>query len=72
MATTLATKQRITFEVSYDCKIGAYQFSEGEPLRAASDGTGKFHLYAQWADGSLGTFSAHEINKLAGYEAVTE
>lgn len=69
---TLATKQSVVFECNYECTIGAYKFSEGEILKAASDRQGRFHLYADWADGSLGTFTAAEINKLAGYQAVQE
>jgi len=67
---TFNTKQQITFKCSYDCEVGAYRFKEGEPLKAVSNGTGKFVLYAEWADGGVGIFSAYEINKLAGYQAV--
>ena len=70
MGVNFDVKQEVTFECSFDCKIGAYSFCEGEPIKALSNGMGAFVLYVEWAQGGLGTFSASEVNKLAGYEAV--
>lgn len=72
MAVPFSTKQAVTFQCARDCHVGAYSFSEGESMKAVSNGTGKFNLYVEWAQGSLGTFSAWEVNQLAGYEAVSE
>lgn len=70
MTATLATKQRATFTCAFDTKLGAFQLAEGESVRVVSDGMGKFDLYVEWADGSIGKYTANEINKLAGYEVV--
>lgn len=70
MNPTLATKQTVTFTCALDCQLGAYHLEEGESLKAVSDGQGLFYLYIDWADGAIGRFSANDINKLAGYQAV--
>jgi len=68
--TPFNTKQQVAFKCDHDCEVGAYRFSMGEPLKAVSNGMGKFILYAEWAEGGVGVFSAHEINKLAGKTVV--
>lgn len=72
MFATHARKATASFLCSYDCKIGAYSLQEGEPLRVVGDGAGKFDLYVSWGDGSIGKLRPHEVNQLAGYEAVEE
>jgi hypothetical protein len=62
----------ITFKCSLDCKLGAYSLAEGEPLRVVDDRDGLFSVYVEWGEGAIGRFSAKDINKLAGYEAVKE
>lgn len=70
MTTTLATKQVVTFECAFDTRLGAYRLNEGDAVKAISDGLGKFDLYVEWAQGSLGKYDASQINLIAGYEVV--
>jgi hypothetical protein len=68
--TTFSTKQRVTFTCAFDTRLGAYALNQGEAVKAVSDGKGNFDLYIEWADGSLGKYTASQINLVAGYEAV--
>lgn len=70
MGTTFATKQNVSFVCAIYSQLGAYHLNEGELLKAVSDGRGKFDLYVEWAEGSLGKYTAREINLLAGFQAV--
>ncbi len=62
--------KQYTFECALDIQMGAYRLTEGESLKAMSDGLGSFNLYVEWANGSLGHFNANTINKLAGNELI--
>ena len=70
MNTTFATKQIVGFTCEFDTRLGAYAINHGDPVKAISDGKGKFDLYIEWAEGSLGKYDASQINLIAGYEAV--
>jgi hypothetical protein len=72
MATTLATKQTVTFNCSSEFRIGAYLIQQDEPIKAVPDGQGLFHIYTEWGEGALGRLNAHDVNKLAGCEVVRE
>lgn len=61
-----------TFRRSMDCRLGAYSLQEGEPIKAVSDGQGLFYIYVEWGEGYIARLNAHDVNKLAGYEAVGE
>jgi len=67
-----ARKVTTSFLCALDCRIGAYSLTEGEPLKVVGDGTGRFYLYVDWGDGAIARLSAHDVNRLAGYEAVEE
>lgn len=70
MTTTFQTKQIVYFSCYSDIRVGAIALSEGESIKAVSDGMGNFNLYVEWIDGSIGKYSAKQVNDLAGYEAV--
>lgn len=70
MEPTYETKQRVTFKCAFDTSFGAYHLKQDESVLAVSDGKGKFDLYVEWAEGSLGKYDAMQINLIAGYEAV--
>jgi hypothetical protein len=60
----------IIFECALDCKVGAYSLTEGDGIKAVSDGYGLYHVYVAWAEGSIGRLRAAEINKLAGRDVI--
>lgn len=62
----------LTFPCDIDCHLGAYNLQEGEPLKVVDDHDGLYSVYVEWAEGAIGRFSARDINKLAGFEAVKE
>ena len=70
MTTTFATKQRVTFTCAFDTRLGAYHLNQDDAVKAVSDGMGKFDLYVEWSEDSLGKYDASQINLIAGYEAV--
>lgn len=61
-----------TFKCAIDCQIGAYSLREGEPLKVVKNFNGLWAVYVEWGEGSIGSLAAHDVNKLAGYEAVNE
>lgn len=67
---TFQTKQRVTFTCAFDTRLGAYALNEGDPVKAVSDGMGKFDLYVEWSQDSLGKYDASQVNLIAGREAV--
>ena len=70
MSATFATKQRVTFRCAFDTRLGAYSLNHDDAVKVVSDGMGKFDLYVEWSEDSLGKYTASQINKLAGYEVV--
>jgi hypothetical protein len=56
----------IIFECAIDCKVGAYQVSEGDGMKVVSDGNGMFDLHVSWAEGVLWKIDANKVNELAG------
>lgn len=61
-----------TFKCSLDCQVGAYSLSEGDAIRAVKEKwSGLFHVYLEWAEGSIGRLTASDLNKLAGYELIS-
>jgi hypothetical protein len=63
-------KQTAAFTCVFDTEAGPYSLREGDKLKAVSNGYGMFNLFASWAEGSLGLFTAEQINTLAGFQAV--
>jgi len=61
-----------TFTCSIDCQLGAYQLSQGEPLRVVSDGDGLYSIYVAWGEGAIARIRADEVNKLAGITLIEE
>ena len=71
MNTTFSTKQIVYFTCDRDIRVGAVTLREGESIKAVSDGMGKFHLYVEWVEGSIGRYTAEQVNDLAGKEVVS-
>lgn len=67
-----AGRSNVTFRCAQDTMVGAYSLQEGEPIKAVSDGQGLFYVSVEWGEGAIGRLNAHDVNKLAGYEAVGE
>lgn len=63
-------KQHVPFTCNADQQLGAYRIAQDEPLLAVADGMGKFQLYVEWAEGSLGKYTAAQVNAIAGHEVV--
>lgn len=69
--TTFDTKQIVYFSCDRDIRVGAITLREGESIKAVSNGMGKFNLYVEWVEGSIGVYSAEKVNDLAGKEVVS-
>jgi hypothetical protein len=67
---TFADNKIVYFSCYNDCRLGAIALNEGESIKAVSDGMGYFNLYAEWLEGSIGRYSADQVNTLAGEQVV--
>lgn len=65
-----ARKAPITFRCALDCNVGAYKLLEGDRMRVLPAGYGLFHVYVEWAEGSIGRMNARDVNKLAGQDVI--
>ena len=65
-----ARKSPIIFRCAKECQVGAYKLLEYDKMKALPAGYGLFHVYVDWADGSIGTLNARDVNKLAGEDVI--
>lgn len=62
-----------TFGCALECKVGAYSLAEGDGVKVVrEDWSGLWHVYVEWAEGSIGRLTARDVNKLAGREVIGE
>lgn len=65
-----ARRTPIEFRCAREIRVGAYKLLPGDKMKAVSAGFGLFHVYVDWAEGSIGRLNHRDVNKIAGQDVI--
>lgn len=60
----------IEFKCAGEMRVGVYQLLPGDKMKALRAGFGLFHVYVDWAEGSIGCLNHRDVNKIAGQDVI--